>query len=244
LKGIRLVAEASKKRDRLFRIWGVSFLIDDDVLFDTFSNERTLAENMERFGIDVRKIKHVVISHEHWDHTGGLRWLLSKTGDVTLYICAGSSGEFKEEVGSYASRIVEVGGPICIRDDVFSTGEMETRYRGKPLFEQALFVRTGGANALVTGCSHPGIVEIAERARSIFECDIGLVAGGFHLLETSNDEISLAIDALSSFRTIKRIAPMHCTGPAAMRSFKRKMKGAFVQLKPGDSLAFEAGRGE
>ncbi len=38
---------------------------------------------------------------------------------------------------------------------------------------------------VVTGCSHPGIVDIVKRAKEIGKKDIYLVVGGFHLMRHS-----------------------------------------------------------
>lgn len=52
--------------------WGFSCLVDERILFDTGENGQSLLENMNTLHVDISKIDAVVISHEHWDHTGGL----------------------------------------------------------------------------------------------------------------------------------------------------------------------------
>ena len=37
--------------------------------------------------LNINKIKYIVISHEHWDHTGGLWWVLKNNSNLTVYIC-------------------------------------------------------------------------------------------------------------------------------------------------------------
>lgn len=48
------------------------------VLFDTGTNGKTLLHNMEIAGVDPNTIETLVLSHGHYDHTGGLRELLKK----------------------------------------------------------------------------------------------------------------------------------------------------------------------
>ena len=53
-------------------------------LFDT-GNGLTLVHNAEKLGIELGNIKGIICSHGHYDHTGGLKQVLEKTGPLTLY---------------------------------------------------------------------------------------------------------------------------------------------------------------
>lgn len=58
--------------------WGQSMLVETDentFLFDTGPSERII-ENVERLGVDLSKIDKIVLSHGHYDHTGGLQAVL------------------------------------------------------------------------------------------------------------------------------------------------------------------------
>ncbi len=61
--------------------WGLSVLIEMDgetVLLDTGSG-RAVVHNADRLGVDLRKVDKMVLSHGHYDHTGGLREVLRRT---------------------------------------------------------------------------------------------------------------------------------------------------------------------
>jgi len=79
---IKTIAEASAESERQTVGWGVSFLLDGDLLFDTFSSEHVLEKNLFNLNIDVKKLKYIVISHEHQDHAGGLWYVLSENPAV------------------------------------------------------------------------------------------------------------------------------------------------------------------
>jgi 7,8-dihydropterin-6-yl-methyl-4-(beta-D-ribofuranosyl)aminobenzene 5'-phosphate synthase len=54
------------------------------ILFDTGAG-RTLLANAKILGVDLSRLDAVVLSHGHYDHTGGLQPLLGKTGAVPVY---------------------------------------------------------------------------------------------------------------------------------------------------------------
>jgi 7,8-dihydropterin-6-yl-methyl-4-(beta-D-ribofuranosyl)aminobenzene 5'-phosphate synthase len=60
--------------------WGLSVLVEMDdttVLFDAGKGFST-AHNADSLGIDLSKIDKIVLSHGHYDHTGGLREVLRR----------------------------------------------------------------------------------------------------------------------------------------------------------------------
>ncbi len=55
--------------------WGFAVLIEADghtVLFDTGERPDTVLKNAEELGIDLSSVDTVILSHNHFDHTGGL----------------------------------------------------------------------------------------------------------------------------------------------------------------------------
>jgi len=55
--------------------WGFAALVEADghsLLFDTGARPETVLTNARELGIDLSTVDTVVISHNHWDHTGGL----------------------------------------------------------------------------------------------------------------------------------------------------------------------------
>jgi 7,8-dihydropterin-6-yl-methyl-4-(beta-D-ribofuranosyl)aminobenzene 5'-phosphate synthase len=60
--------------------WGLSILIEVDglnILLDS-GKSGAICQNAEAMGVDLKKIDKIVLSHGHFDHTGGLQALLSK----------------------------------------------------------------------------------------------------------------------------------------------------------------------
>ncbi len=55
--------------------WGFAALVEVDgyrILFDTGARPNTVLENAKELGVDLAGIRDVILSHNHWDHTGGL----------------------------------------------------------------------------------------------------------------------------------------------------------------------------
>ena len=81
--------------------WGFSCLVeleDQTILFDTGGEPDVLMDNIEALGVDPMDIDCIVISHEHWDHIGGIHAVLDVNSEVTVYLPACFSNEFKEWV--------------------------------------------------------------------------------------------------------------------------------------------------
>jgi 7,8-dihydropterin-6-yl-methyl-4-(beta-D-ribofuranosyl)aminobenzene 5'-phosphate synthase len=67
-------------KNELLSEHGLSFYILADgltILFDTGSGE-TLLPNAMKLGIDLAKCSHLVLSHGHYDHSGGVAQVLAK----------------------------------------------------------------------------------------------------------------------------------------------------------------------
>jgi 7,8-dihydropterin-6-yl-methyl-4-(beta-D-ribofuranosyl)aminobenzene 5'-phosphate synthase len=52
-------------------------------LFDTGTG-LSLPHNVEKLGIDLTGLDGIILSHGHYDHTGGLRWALTQTGPTEV----------------------------------------------------------------------------------------------------------------------------------------------------------------
>jgi len=67
---------------------GLSFLIEADgekILFDTGQSANVIAHNLDKFKEDLNDLKYVVLSHGHYDHTGGLEEIARRTDNVIVF---------------------------------------------------------------------------------------------------------------------------------------------------------------
>lgn len=232
---IRLLAQGSTKWQRLIKHWGLSILIDEDILFDAFGQPGYVIKQFKRFDEDIRKIKHIVISHDDWDHVAGLWKILELNRDVAVYVCPGFKPEIKERIRWYGARLVEVKGVTNIRDDIYASGELEGRRGNMNIAEQYLAIKTKDEMTIITGCAHPGIIEIVRHAATAFDKGACTVLGGFHLKDKTAQEMSDIILRLKE-RGIRRVIPFHCTGRLAQEMLIKEYKNECIIPAEGQAV--------
>jgi len=203
--------------------------VDKRILFDTGGDSPTLLHNMEELGIDPGKIDIIVLSHIHGDHVGGLIGALEARPGVMVYVPKSFPDSFKDEIKTYGAILVEVSNPIEISSGVYTTGELGTWIR-----EQSLIVKTKEGLVVITGCAHPGIVNVVRKAKEVMRGEVYLI-GGFHLSGASDREIQ---DIIKSFRElgVKKVAPCHCTGDRAIKMFEKEYGNNFIKTGVGRTI--------
>ena len=211
------------------------------ILLDTGYSD-VFARNAETLGIDLTQLTHVVLSHGHDDHTGGLvhlprpaapaqliahpRCLLPRWHD-DLYIGPPENGaiprgfDFRPSAQPVwlTERCVFLG-EIPVTHDFeprYSIGEVLVDGQRKPDFltdDSALVCKTEQGLFIITGCSHSGICNIVSYARQICgESRIAGILGGFHLLE-ANERAKQTAAFLKSLQP-DALYPCHCVSLAA-----------------------------
>jgi 7,8-dihydropterin-6-yl-methyl-4-(beta-D-ribofuranosyl)aminobenzene 5'-phosphate synthase len=195
--------------------WGFACMVETGeatVLFDTGGNGAILMGNMAELGFNPQAIDVVVLSHIHGDHTGGLAALLDAGIKPIVYVPAAFPASFKADVRARTD-LVEVTDPTEILPGVYTTGEV-----GSGIVEQALAVKTEEGLVVVTGCAHPGVVEMVRRSKEVIGGEVVLVMGGFHLGDASRSRVETIIADLRDLG-VQRVAPCHCTGDLARQMF-------------------------
>ena len=215
--------------------WGLSFLIGEEILFDTGEKGEWLLENIKSLKVDIDKIEVIIISHDHWDHTGGL-WTLLEKKRFKVYGLKGFSEKFKMRVRSLNSELLEKEGFSEIKRNIFTTGEVLATYKGMSLSEQALVIKTNKGISVITGCSHPGILKILKLVKSYFKRDnFYFVGGGFHLIDKEQIQLQFLTEEFGKLK-VSKVGPTHCSGYEAEELFRKNYKDNFVSLEVGKSL--------
>ncbi|MBN1482095.1 MBL fold metallo-hydrolase [candidate division KSB1 bacterium] len=210
--------------------WGFAAVLElpkETILFDTGNDGQILLDNLTALGFGETTFSTVVISHMHWDHTGGLTRVIQANPEAVVYL-PGTAQEVEK-----FKKVVLVKAPQQIADAVFTLGEMPG-----PANEQSIAIRTTDGLVIITGCAHPGIVDIVKAGREQFPDDsLHLVMGGFHLNRHSKKQV---LDIISTFKAlgVQYVSPTHCTGENAISLFKQEYAEKFITPGVGLSLEF------
>ncbi|HEX2988801.1 MAG TPA: MBL fold metallo-hydrolase, partial [Chloroflexota bacterium] len=84
---ITTLAENTAAKMGVLAEHGLSMLVEVDdlcLLLDTGQTD-TVVRNARVLGVDLSRVQHIVLSHGHSDHTGGLLRVLAETGEVIVH---------------------------------------------------------------------------------------------------------------------------------------------------------------
>ena len=183
-----IVYDNTTTRKDLIADWGFACYIEADnkkILFDTGGNGAILLQNMKTLGIAPSIITEVFISHNHFDHIGGLSAFLSENSNVTLYVPHSLRGV------RHARNVVHIDKAKKLDENLYTTGELEN-------IEQSLVIQTEKGLVLLVGCSHPnmaGIINAASQFGTVYA-----IIGGLH-----------GFNNYDLFKDLTLVCPTHCT---------------------------------
>lgn len=210
--------------------WGFSCLIETSemvILFDTGGEPEVLRHNIEALDVDVSEIDCIVISHEHWDHIGGIEVILGEKPDIPVYIPENFPYHIMSSIRSLGGNCIETGNATKITDSVSTTNTLNG-----PPNEQALMIQTDEGLILITGCSHPGVENLAKNAYDLTGESIRLVIGGFHLGNAGDSQLDGICDMLDEIGVVC-VAASHCTGDNSIDYFRERYGESFVESGVG-----------
>lgn len=221
-------------KQRLASSWGLSFYMEmfkdhekHTVLMNTSGSFITLFSNSTKLGVGLSSVEAVFITHWHRDHCSALAQVLSlMKRSIPIYIPPGTPREIMwiREAGGVPTVCSE---PIEFLEGMMSTGEMQGGIR-----EHSLLINLKDIGLVVlTGCSHPGLIRILQRARTVSGISkIHAVIGGFHISGTGEGE---KIGKLLHKMDVRLVSPCHCTHRNAKIAIRKVMGSRYVQNGSG-----------
>ncbi len=235
---------------------GLSFLIefnDNKTLLDVGATDVFL-KNAQKLNISIDEVKNIVLSHGHWDHGNGLKFLKNKNlithPNSFIKRYRRSNNEYLGLNRNFDQlnqrfNIFRSIEPLEISKNMIFLGEIERKFDFEkwktPYIEQSGdddYIRDDSAIAiidnselvLIAGCSHSGICNIVEYAKKVTGVSkVKAVLGGFHL-KNINDRTLKTINYLKKL-DLKYLYPSHCTQFPVLAEFYNHFK--IKQLKTG-----------
>lgn len=219
------------------------------VLFDTGYSDLLVA-NAGALGISLLDLSHVVLSHGHEDHTGGLGPLLrhwttqalegrpvrrpSFVAHPGVFLGRSASGGetrawISPDVLARYGEVVLTAEPLRLADRILFLGEIgdrhpfETPASGEEPFtdDSGIALSTEEGLVILTGCAHAGICSIVSLAQRLTGEDrIRDVVGGFHLLGPSESRLAATVSFFAGLAPIV-LHPCHCTDSATRCALAR-----------------------
>ena len=214
--------ETSKKAARYCRSeWGFSAFVETEqtnILFDTGHTD-LYKHNANALRIDLNRSDFIVLSHHHWDHTGGMashefreKKKLVLHPHILDKVSAEKADLFKRDFEIIASKkSLELASGIFFLGEIprktsFEKGE----HKGDLMLDDtAIAIKTEKGLIVLTGCSHSGICNICEYAKEVTGQSLYAVVGGFHLNKKNEALVRKTVEYFKS-QNVEHLYPMHC----------------------------------
>jgi len=167
--------------------WGFSALVEYEgatILFDTGGDAKAVSSNANKISVPFSVITHLLFSHRHWDHIAGFKEIVKKVSPAAALYVPKTFPWFLIRAGSsHLKKTKVVRSFEAIAPNIYSL----VLKGGFWLYEQVLVLKTPEGLGIITGCAHPGIVQILKAAQQQLQTNISFVLGGFHQLFTPAD---------------------------------------------------------
>lgn len=254
---IRVLMENSALSEDFIAEHGLSLYIEANgkkILFDAGQTD-AFAQNAEKLGMDLSAVDLCILSHGHYDHSGGLMRFLELNDHAPVYMhrLAGQphyNGTVKyigiDERLHAHPRIILTGEELDLGCGMrlttcnhlaqgcpasargMTVRQSEDFVQDDFAHEQYLIIEEAGKRIVVSGCSHKGILNIVRW----LEPDV--LIGGFHFVKLDPDGEDRAFLEQAAGELLARKCDYytgHCTGEAPF-AFLRQRMGDRLQAMP------------
>ena len=253
---ITVLTENTVSRRGLLAEHGLSVLVEEGgkrILFDT-GQSGVYIHNAEQVGISLEGLDAIVLSHGHYDHTGGLPEF---PGEVSCPVYL--SGKALEDKWCLAGDVQELERlPLVftweqeeIFPGIYLLGQISTTVpseMGEKPFrilqngrylpdtmedEQLLVIRTPQGLAVFAGCAHPGILSCVEKVKRTFPGEkLYSLLAGMHLRGCPQERVEETITGLKE-AGFTYLIPLHCTGTLAIARMKMAFGKSCLMAEAG-----------
>ena len=259
---IRVLMENSALGEEFIAEHGLSLYIEANgkrILFDAGQTD-AFALNAEKLGVDLSSVDLCMLSHGHYDHSGGLQRFLEINEHAPVYMHRRATEPHYNGTVKYIGIDARlIGHPrIVLTDDELDLDDgmrlctcnalacgCPASARGMTVkcgadftqdsfdHEQYLLIEENGKRIVISGCSHKGVLNIVKWLNP------DVLIGGFHFVKldpAGEDRAFLehAAKALLAHDCIYYTG--HCTGEAAFSFLKERMGDQLHAMPAGTEI--------
>lgn len=249
---------------------GLSIYIETEnhrIIFDAGQTDAFI-QNAEILGIDIKNVDSLVLSHGHYDHSGGIEKFaeINRNAKIFAQRTAFTPHYHGERYIGVKPEIIKTDNLNLIDENLRIDNELFifSGIKGRRLFpegnlelekeendkrekddfshEQCLVISENGKNILLSGCAHNGILNILDRYNEIFGADPYAVISGFHMMKISDytdSDIKIITETAKELNKKDTLFYSgHCTGQFAFDIMKNIMNDKLSALHSGE-VVFE-----
>lgn len=237
--------------------WGLSFFIEKNgksILFD-FGDSDLFIKNAEKMGINPFAADHFVLSHGHWDHGNGLRFMpqvkivCHPDAFIKRYRDNNFLGlPYTLEEAEKKFELVLTKSHLELEKDIFFLGEIERNFDFEIVDtpfkkedgtmdtvkdDSGIAISTDKGLVVISGCAHAGICNTVEYAKKVTGVSkVYAVIGGFHL-KGGDKQCAETINYLKNIKA-EYVSTSHCTQFPALVEFAAALES--VPFASGDVI--------
>lgn len=190
------------------------------ILLDTGADPDVMEHNLVAAGVDVDDLDMVVISHNHFDHAGGLARVRAMNPAVPVYVPPAQAfpvGDVQvvEDYLQVTPKVFVIRG----HTEVPTAGISD---------DLSIVLRAVPGPYVLSTCSHSGVGQILDRAGQLTGEDIYFFSGGARLVHRPEADTRLVAEALER-RRVQVVSPSHCSLSHRVDSEFREILGERVR---------------
>ena len=253
--------ENTRGHDRCAYAHGLSFYVETSkhkLLVDLGPSEAAL-HNAKELGIDLSKVDTVVLSHGHYDHSGGIMPFANINSDARIYMQETADADYYADDGERAEgeryRYIGIDKAIAglsqavnrkrSHDLPFTNKRLLIKENGELrrddfVHEQYLVISEGDKKILISGCAHNGILSILDAFKAKYGAEPDMVISGFHLMKktgyTDDELLQIVSMGTELMRYSTKFVTCHCTGETAYEIMKNVLGDQLQYVHSGENV--------
>lgn len=255
---LTVLMENTACREDLTAEHGLSLYVEacgKKILFDA-GQTAAFADNAEKLGVDLSQVDIMILSHGHYDHSGGIRRFLELNKTAPVYLHRRAFAPSVSGAGTYigidkslkgCDRLRFTEGKVALAPGL-TLFDCNRRKRHVPVdpwglglrkggrivpdnfyHEQYLMIEQDGTRICISGCSHKGIENIVKW----FSPDV--LVGGFHFMRLEDGKV-LKEKAAALLKSPTVFYTGHCTGEMQYTILKEEMADRLHRIQTGTVL--------